>query len=346
MKCIIKILCLLHLLSINLIGETKAQENNQKFNASELFKVNWQNYDALPYKKDLSLNSSFIAFEPLEKGQTAFLSDVDNTILIYNNENGDLVNSIDMDFRPFDFTFSNNTFYVLSEKEIVLYDKSGDKKDKLQLNYRNKGINDIKVFENNIFFLNPNGTTISLNEADKVMKGWLLYDGTYAETLITNDYGYLVRWYDTNNNLIFEKEVEGDHKLACAIMVGADENNIYVDAQYIVNEHPLEVERYVEAINRNEVNNVKLLTVENEVTRAKLPDVYHTYIKRDVVASKQGLFHSISSPADVHVFKLIATKNKMNKTATDAYPESLQNMKHHFNNHLLKIDGVKKNMNK
>jgi len=207
-------------------------------------------------------------------------------------------------------------------------------------------LNDIKVFENDIFFLNPNGTTIALNRVDNILKGWLLYDGTYAETLLAGYYGYLVRWYDTNNNLVFEKEVEGDQKLACAIMVGADENNIYVDAQYIVSEDPLEVERYIEAIDRNDKNNTRLLNNENEVTRVKMPDVYHTYTKRDLVASKNGLFHSISSPADVHIFKLTDAKGDVSKNTTGTYPESLRNMKHHFNNDLIKIDESEKNINK
>lgn len=321
------------------MANAQPQTGEHKINVDQIFNIDWQSHQALPYQKDLSLNSSFIAFEALQENKTAFLTDVNDAIIIYDAQ-GNLVNSFNLNVKPLGFTHHKKTFYVLTEDAVVLYDETGKKQDNTKIDFPNRGFYRIKAFNDEVYLFDANGTSIPVNSPDNVLRGWLLNDGSFAETVLSASQNYLLRWFDEDNDFGFKKEIVSNQKLACAIVLGADEDNIYVDAQYIVNENPLEIDRYIESISRNDTETKTLFVDKGEVTRIKLPSVYHTYTKRDVSVTDSGVLHSVSSPAGVHLFKLsneASDTNNVLKT-NRTYPQNLLGVRHHYNNELLKSE--------
>lgn len=321
------------------MANAQPQASKQKINVDQIFNIDWQGHQALPYQKNLSLNSSFVAFELLQNNKTAFLTDVNDAIMIYDAQ-GNLVSSFNLDVKPLGFTHNKKTLYVLTEDAVVLYDETGRKQDNFNIDFPNRGFYGIKAFNDEVYLFDANGTSVPVNSPGNVLQGWLLNDGSFAETILSASQNYLLRWFDEDNDFGFEKEIVGNQKLACAIVLGADEDNIYVDAQYIVNESPLEIDRYIEAISRNNTETKTLFVDKDEVTRIKLPAVYHTYIQRDISVTDSGVLHSISSPAGVHLFKLsneASDTNSVLKT-NRTYPQNLLGVRHHYNNELLQLE--------
>lgn len=307
--------------------------DNNNIELTEFALINWNESNSLRFKNDLSGNRSFRSFEWLESDNCfAFLNDLKNEVIIISSKNNQIKNRISLNFSAVQFTHFDNHFYFLTSNAAIIYDDDGNFKKIINLQNSNT-YNDIEVINDNIYLINPNGESNLINDESKHFKGWPLLDNSFAESIKLNEHSYALKFYNKDNKFLSEQIVNSEHKIGCAIILGGDDNYVYVEIQCILNENPVQVNRQIEVFNRQDFPHYSKVK-ENDakpVNKIDLPDYNYTYISNPFLINKKGLFTAVTSQSGVHIFN-IAPKN-INKTIS--YPQKLINSKMHHTHYSL-----------
>mgnify|MGYP005850095331 CR=1 FL=1 len=296
-----------------------ATANSQSLNVTEIFTKNWSATDAPQKRLEPDGQYSFTSYEVLQsKNEIAFLSSVSSEIITYDITTSRRKKVIQIEVAPNDFTYYENTFYVLYDKAINLYKYNGELIETIKLPKAFDNEHDMRVIDGNIYILTADEKTfrVSNNDFEEVSDHWIFNSNSRVHVTVNREGTFTIRGNNKGEN--FSGEVNLHSRIASVVPIGIIGDKVYLRFEKFISESPIKVEpRLV----------VYSIASGNIVHNQKLPDVFYTYIKNDFEYSNDKLYHIISSPNNIQLFELAHNIHSGNKN----YPVELLNQQYHYN---------------
>ncbi len=323
---------------ITLVGNSWAQvsiNNNypSKMEVSQVLQCKWNTQDGIPYSQVPGANLGATSFEVMENNKIAFLCNSTSEIIVINTIDEKKMNKFPVVFAPRDFAYDNGLFYVLSEKQVIVYDATGKEKNKFSFPETYLGTERLARFSNATYLLLPSGNSLKIESdgnsiTSQEINGWITSSGKYVKTLFNGDNSYNITMVLTNGKT-FKNVFNTKNKIAGVYIVGSTKNRVILDVQTYISENPIRVERKIVSIEITKTG------IGNIITEIKIPDVYYVLSNKEFLLLTNGiLYNMITSPEGVYVFSLTETKKK----TVNAFPKFLTEKTYHFNDHLLKVE--------
>lgn len=286
---------------------------------SQIFHAEWNADNGIPYHQSFDLNTGFNAFIFLNDGNIAFLLKQDCKIRIFNSLSGEKIRDIAIPSGVIDFCHDNRNLYLLLKDRVtrIALIVGETKNYKLK---NNNNFEKISVISGKIYLYTNNNQT------------WKFSPKNTTLIPVSNDHLYLQK------NMLASTEKKSSHsfslqinglkktyntvgKLASASLAGCNNENLYIDVQYIIHEVPLEIEREIWVISFDAGR------FSEGHSTVKIPDCYYIHVKNDVLVNSEGAFYSLTSPAGVEILKI---EEGIDITILELYKG------YHFNFHLAK----------
>jgi len=336
MKTKINLFFVITLLVLNCWGQMSNNKLQSTFEVNQVLQCKWNVNDGIPYSQVPGANLGATSFEPLENNKIAFLCNSTSEIIVINTIDGKKINKFPVIFAPRDFVYDDGLFYVLCEKQVIVYDKNGKEKNKIPFPDKYLGTERITRFNNLTYLLLPSGNSLKIEDNGNSItpieySGWITLSGKYIKTQLKGENAYSITAVLIKGK-INKKEFLSENKIAGVYVVGSTKNRIILDVQTYISENPIKIERKIVTIE------VTKTGIGNIIAEIKIPDVYYVLSNKDFSLFANGmLYNMVSSPEGVSVFSLTEIK-KSNKSNVNGYPKTLIDKKYHFNDNLLKVE--------
>lgn len=306
--------------------------NKTNWNVQEISSpIEWNRNTGIPYERYPGVNLGATSFQVLDNERIAFLSDVSNEIIVINTSTGKSISRFPVAFGARDFVFNQGMFYLLAERELFIYDKTGQQIKSLPS--RDGSAARIFRFKNATYLQLPSGNSLKIesnNQAteSKEQEGWITQSGNYVTTKRNGDNTYSVKVITPSGNM-FEKTFTADKKVAGIFVVGSTSNRLTLDLQKFLSENPVSVERLLLSVSITETG------IGDIVISKKLPECYYVLSTKDLDVALDGtIYNMVTSPQGTHIFAL----TESNGNQISDYPTFLKETKYHFNDNLIKVD--------
>lgn len=313
------------------IGQKLDQNNPKTLSVSQLSHSKWDNKYGIPYVKVPGANLGVTSFQRLNITRTAYLSDASNEIIIIN-DSGKIIDRFPVAIGPKDFIFEKDTFYVLEERHLTLYNKNGEQIKSLSLPNDYWASVRIARYAYETYLCLPSGNSIKINHTTSIkgvneLEGWITSSGNRVVTYLSGENSFRVKLITVEGKII-EKEFYTQKKVAGVFVVGCSSKKLVLDLQTFVSENPVSIDRFVLAVDFS-------ITGFGTVSQKKLPDCYYVLSNKDIVLSTTGdITNLITSPNGLYLFSLKETTS----TKIKDYPINIRTMKYHYNQNLLRVE--------
>ncbi len=304
-----------------------------KLEVKQLSLSKWNTQDGIPYSQVPGANLGATSFELLDSNRVAFLCNSTSEIIIINTSDGEATKKFPVIFAPRDFIYDNGLFFVLSERQVIVYDANGKEKNQFSFPNIYLGTERLARFGNATYLLLPSGNSLKIESGGIALspdefEGWITSTGAFIKTQLNGGNSYSVKVIQQNGKSL-KKDFAADKKVAGVFVVGSTKNRVVLDIQTFISENPIAVERTIVSVNLKEDD------IGPIITSIKVPDCYYVLSNKDFCLSANGtILNMVTSPQGLYLFSLTEIKSKVSK----GYPESLFNMKYHFNDHLIKVE--------
>lgn len=299
------------------------------FSVHEICSSKWDAQNGLAYKKAAGANLGVTSFELMDKNRLAFLSDASNEIVVIDKLNGKTLSKFNVASAPRDFVCDKETFYVLYENRLMLYNEKGKEIKTFFFGNSFPGVVRMARYNNATYLLLPSGNSVQIetggNETKpQAFKGWITSSGNFVITQLNggNSYSVLINTTDGKSS---EKKFSTSKKAAGVYVVGSTKTRLVLDVQTYVSESPISVERHIVSIELGATG------LGNIVSDIKVPDCYYVLSNKDFAVLDNGtVMNMLTSPSGIFLFSLHETELAKTKN----YPASLLATRYHFNDHL------------
>lgn len=340
MKIITSLFFIFILFGYKADGQHSSKQNNlekftpSKFEAKQFLFTDWNTNDGLPYKQVPGVNLGVTSFLILDQTTVCFLSDASNELIIFNKETRKVSSKFPVVFSPKDVLYENAHFYVLSERQVIVYNIYGLEINRFALPEEYFGrASRLVRFNDATYLLLGSGNSLKIEykghktEVLNEINGWMTSSGIVIGTRVNGDNSYMLEAI-LQNGEILNKKYTTEYKAAGIFVVGVSADKIILDVQEFTSERPIAIKRSLVSI---DFSNEKLGSL---ISSIKIPDCYFVLSNKDFDLNADGnIFNMVTAPDGVYVFSLSeSTFNNSN-----GYPENLIKMNYHFNNHLIKI---------
>ena len=299
----------------------------QNLTLTETNNINWNNKTGLPFIKDFSGNYGVETYAKISKNEYAFLSRVEKKILIFDNITNQKIKEINLNFNPTDFIYNYGTYYITDINNLYVVNNEGKVIDKKYFGDNIKFIESIKIINDEIYLIDNNQNTWNYIKNGNIVKhnGIIIKNNTWAKITKPQRNNFKISVYNKNNESV-SKIINSDINLGTVRVLGFLNNSIIIEVQKIVNEVPLQVNRFIKSYSLNNLQ---------EQTSIKLPNINYIYVKHDVLVNNNGIEFFITTPQKASIFKLKSSEINSKKIL---FPSNLYNYSYHYNNHLLTIN--------
>ena len=288
-------------------------------------KAVFHNQESFPFHPGYAASYSFSAFEMINDEQAAFLCNTDKQIRILNKNTSAVSKIIDLPFIPQDFRYADSRFYILSDRNLVVTDENGEIQQTHPVNHIKDIVTGMEIIKGSIYLITSAQQSFCINCAEKSAKdGIILEENLFGKTMRLNDQEFKITLSEDEE--IYSNTFFSEKKIGAVVLAGKTGNHIYIDIEFITQEIPLKTRRQIR------VYEFKNRDIDLKST-INLPDVYYSYVKKDIAITENGAFHVVHAPEAVQLFK-ISGKRKSGEIVT-AYPAELMSGSYHFNNHTL-----------
>lgn len=336
MKTKINLFLVITLVGLNSWGQVSNNNLQSTFEVNQLLICKWNTNDGIPYSQVPGANIGATSFEVIENNKIAFLCNSTSEIIVINTIDGKKTNKFPVIFAPRDFVYDNGLFYVLSEKQVIVYDSNGKENNKFSFPDKYIGTERMTRFNNSTYLLLPSGNSLKIESNGNSIvpieyNGLITSSGKYIKTQLKGESAYSISVVLINGKTCI-KEFYSENKIAGVYVVGSTNNRIVLDVQTYISENPISVERKIVSI---EITNTGL---GNIIAEIKIPDVYYVLSNKEFSLLTNGiLYNMITSPDGVSIFSLTETKKSTNNNG-NGYPKALIDKNYHFNDNLLKVE--------
>lgn len=309
---------------------------NTGFVVQEISVTPYSDSGGLPYTQVPGYNLGISSLQVINDSIVSYLADATGEIINVNMVDGGILSRFPVIPNAHDFVFNENAFYVFGRNILNKYNWTGEilTNTSIETIYED-AMHIVCVNQKRILVL-PNGNTVGIEENSLAINeipkpGFQCEDGAIVRAYIKDDKNYVVEWigakWDNTKILTFE----GNYPTGSINVVGKIGNIVYVDIQNYLTKSPISVERQLIAIDFSQRS-------PRMVAKIIIPDVYYTYCNKGFSIYNGNIYHIISAPDGVHLFKIaIATGSSK---AID-YPLPIRNLHYHYNYYLEQVDSVK-----
>ncbi|MBU0766054.1 MAG: T9SS type A sorting domain-containing protein [Bacteroidetes bacterium] len=312
---------------INTIA-ANGQNTFERKTAATLFESLWNGKSGLSLKQGYDMNTGVLTFEMIDEDRIAFLDNATNRIRIFSVNRGKEVAAIKPDLLPVDFAYSDGLYYVLNSQSVEIFTESGKLTEVRKVPGSLLSVCGLKVINGSLYLLANDGNSVSLSgEQQSSFRGWIMEEDRFVKTEKRNRKQFTVRVFDRNGLLAYNTFDAGDG-LATVRPVGISDDYIFLDAEYILSDIPLKVERkiFTVRLKSDELNDLSELCT--------LPDIYSIYLKHDLCVKNGELYYLLALPEGIRVYRLTETDGLSDKRVLPL-PDDLYGWSYHFNEHLL-----------
>lgn len=317
--------------SIKPIESTKSIPN---FNVSQLTMSEWNTPFGIPYVQVPGANLGATSFEVLDKKRVAYLCDATSEIIITEMKSGKVIKKFTTVLAPRDFIYENGFYFVLGERQVIVYDANGNEKNQfnIPIDYFGRA-GRLKRFDNSTYLLFVSGNCVKIESGGVTItpqeyEGWVTSSGSYISTQVKGDNTYSIKVVQANGKIL-NKVFVTNKKTAGVFVVGTTTNRIVLDVQTFISENPIAIERFIVSVNLQKDD------LGKTINSIKIPDSYYVLSNKEFYVSKSGdIMNMVTSQHGVYVFSLTETTSDNGK----GYPESLTSLKYHFNDQLIETE--------
>ena len=197
MKTKINLFIITFLVGLNCWGQVSNNNLQSTLEVNQVLQCKWNAYDGIPYSQVPSANLGSTSFELLENSKIAFLCNSTSEIIVINTIDGKKTNKFPVIFAPRDFVYDDGLFYVLSEKQVIVYDKNGKEKNKFPFPDKYLGTERITRFNNSTYLLLPSGNCLKIEVNGNSItpieySGWITLSGKYIKTQLKGENAYSI----------------------------------------------------------------------------------------------------------------------------------------------------------
>lgn len=298
---------------------------------SKIMQIPYVGLNGIAINKTFSGNYGIVSFTMIGKNEVALLCNVEKKVKIFNTNSKQLANEFSIESIPEDFTYCNNTFFILSDYQIYAYHKDGTKLIEFPINKDFKFIDRIQYIDNSLYIFSSKGNSYKVYEngisiapdeqGEESIEGWIFNKDISLNIIKVDDFKFVLNVYEKGIK-VKEEQFHAEKKLGCIVIIGLINNILYLDVQYIIKDIPLEIERNIMAFS---------LLDGIIIDEFKLPGYYYLYTKRDIVVHENSIYNLITTEDYVAILNLIYDKN-LTKTI---YPKEFRKS-YHYNYNLPK----------
>ena len=316
-------------LLLGLLHTTTAQRNT--FSVEEVTHLNWgNNPQKVHYAQLPGFNFGVTSFEVIDNNRIAFLSNSSHEIIIADAQKNEI--SYRFTVKPFsrDFIYENGLFYVLKNYNVTIYNTQGETINSIDYSRDILGVVKITRFNNETYLILPSGKSVKIesngNEVtSEETKGVITEKGNLVSSYISGTNTYTILFSNSEKRTI-ENTFTTNEKVAGIFFVGQTENTLIFDLQTYLSESPISVKR--------ELIEISIGDGLQGLNTIDIPTMYFVSTKKDFEVTSQGnIYHMITAPKGVYVFKLNSSPN-----IQIGYPEYITSKEYHYNNHLIHVD--------
>ncbi len=328
-----RLIFILSALSICLSSTAQTQRVPIDLNVKKLSLTTWDPSVGIPYRRVPGANLGATSFEIVDSNRIAFLSDATSEIIITDRESGKPTKRFPVIYSPRDFAYDAGFFFVLSERQVTVYDADGKESNQFALPNVCFGAERLARFDNATYVLLPSGNSSKIESGGSAItpqeyEGHITSTGTCIKTRLTGDNSYSVKVIRTNGSS-FSRVFAVSRKVAGVFVVGSTHNRAVLDVQMYISENPIAVERTITSVDLEENY------LGDLIASIKVPDSYYVLSNKDCCVTANGdILNMVTSPDGAYIFSLLESAS----TGSAGYPESLTGAKYHFNDHLLEMD--------
>jgi len=292
----------------------------------EISKTGWGSTHGLPYRKVPGANLGITSFEWMGNNQSAFLSDASNEILLIQCSTGNITNRFPVIAGPRDLVFDQGNFYVLGDGEVYVYDLSGQLVSHKAFPAALPGVGRIARYNAKTWLLLPSGNSVELESGTR-FKGWITGSGNFVSTALQDAHSYAVEVTGADGKTS-GKVFRAEYKTAGVYVVGATADKVVLDVQLYLTESPVRVERHLVTVSYTPGS---LGEITSDI---RIPDCYYVLSDKEFSLGSDGtVYEMITAPDGLSLFSLSETP----ADKANPYPESIQAIRYHFNDHLLQM---------
>lgn len=321
--------------TVSVFSQKPTKTNLLPFQITSIGTLYWQGKDALPYHQDYGDNHSFLTYQVIGNQKIALLSTFEHQILIYDLKSGHLLSKFDLPIQAEDFAVANGKYYVLGENQVRVFEESGIELKVIHFSTEKMNemvpVSHIRAIGENIYVESHEAAAYLIEVAGKTVpverfEGWALNPHVFGSIMLQDENIFSLQLLDNLGHLISAKQFEVGDKLVSAILVGAEENMLYIEMHFLTQEEPFQMKHQIAVIE------VKKNIITELVSIIDAPKVRYTFFDQSAKLSKFGLTYLVSSPENVQIFRLV--KERKDGTS-NAFPLELMQMDYDYANHTL-----------
>lgn len=320
-------LCLLFMIS----AKAQNQKMETNWNVETVSVSDWDRQTGVPYVQVPGANLGATSFTLLDSNRLAFLSNSSNEVIIVDRLSGRSISRFVISFSPKDFVFANGSFYVLSDRNVVVFNEKGKELDRIDFPAKYTGVERIARYGKSTYLLLPNGNSLYIQtdgQSTNVVheqEGWITSTGNFIAVKLNKGNGYFITVITPQGRRI-EKTFFTDKKVAGVFVVGSSLSRLVVDVQTFISESPISIDRSITAISISDS------TINGVILSKRNPTCYYVLSNKDLEISNDGtIYNMVTSTKGISVFSLTEIYSSKSKN----YPADLLKVKYHFNDHLV-----------
>jgi len=306
------------------------------YNVSQLSISEWNTPYGIPYVQVPGANLGVTSFEIIDKERVAYLSDASSEIIITKMDSGKAIKKFPVLLAPRDFIYDNSLFYVLGERQVIVYDENGIERNQFDIPVDYYGrAGRLTRFDSATYLLLVSGNCLKIESGgasilSQEYEGWITSSGSYFSTQVKGDNRYSVKIIRADGKISEKVFVtDNDKKAAGVFVIGTTKNRIVLDVQTFISENPIAVERFIVSVilQKDDFGEI--------INSIKVPDSYYVLSNKEFYLSTTGeVINMVTSPTGVYIFSLSESTSNDGK----GYPISVASEKYHFNNHLMETE--------
>ncbi|MEA3447530.1 MAG: PKD domain-containing protein [Bacteroidota bacterium] len=305
----------------------------QAQNIKQTFSLDFNSKSGLTYHQGYDRNSFSEVFTLVDDNVYAFLSQSEMKIILFDINKNEKSGEIFLDEPVYDMTYYNSQFWLTGKQDVFVLNNKGELINKISYKKSMPYIDKIIFNNGNIYFCDPAQNSYRIDQKGFIKtEGIPLNDGSFG--FVSREEKSDIRFTRIiNDNIQKAWQYTSDKKLGTVKIIGSSADKVILDVQYIVQEVPLKVERSIFIL---DISGEKIALEE----KIKMPNVYYTYIRRDMLVHDHTLDIMISTPQKNMIYSVDLDHTSAKESLL--FPQELYLYSYHYNNHLKSAKALEK----
>ena len=290
------------------------------FKGGVVVSLPWNTDNGLVQKQSVEGSFGSTSFTSLGEGRIAFLNEIENEVTVFNN------NQIVLKFKAsisptLGLSFVDNKYFIYGINECSIHDSNGVFIEKIKLPIEIKSVRNVVEINGDVFFVtNQQISYLYKNNEFVANEGVVISKDIFFKTNKLPNNNFEVKKIK-EGEVIDIYDFETKNNLSSLRIIGGTRNTLYLDAEFIVQEKPLVVERRIYAM---DITNNGLVDIDNLV----LPNSYFVAVRSDLQVVDGSIYYFTTTPESGSVYKMQLSLSVSN----GVFNQEVLSSTYHYNN--------------